>query len=759
MTVLSTDEVYEQYTGNGVRRFFEYGFTLTPETDVRVLVDGVPVSYTAQATGVLLDVAPPIGSVIYVYRITDITQLRDFEAFEEFHGDKTEFMMDKLILLKQEAIVYRAKCNLYASQPVEKVEIVNDKGSNADVYLWNEGFSGMFSGEVTPAMPAAGSIVEKPEDFAYFQYGTGGGGTEPYTNEYFVLIDDNNDILRYFGVDFDAQTWTQFGAFPATELNVVSDGTFCFISTNSNYNIKQVSWRGNCFTNEFTDAHEGSNPGGSSVLIRDYPYVIKVGTEDFSNGLRAVEYRSVAPFIYPTQYFRNPVGASWNGCWDIRLDNKGTFEYGDALVVTPENGNKLSTYQRSSGFLEEVSALTSTVDPTGSTTAWTVNRENGYIINSYAGNTFLKLYEADANLSVTLIGQCDTTDNVQAAIATSNGYILTAEWSSGPTGTVRTYSRVGTILTPVDSFTLTDEVTGQAQFFMSPRTDRFWLTTVSTQNGLYAFSVDDDGMIIEDIQIPGFATYNAGGLGNRMYFCEGPMNVTPNGFSGIKSKLYECWEMNESGSVTRIGAMGNYNLPILAGTVDSRAGTIGNAAYFNGSGALGTGSAPSYELKTVGTFSTCLDVVVDVLPGPDGDQYFYTRGNDVGDADYEIGCYVTGTGILGFFVGVNDTYYSAETVSTIVAGVKYHIYTEYNREDDTVSIRIDDGAIITESVTGNIDLKSSNRFIVGRKTASAGVQKYLEGSIDQFYWFWDSLTTEEQDWMYNSGNSRAFSEL
>jgi hypothetical protein len=171
MTVLANTEPYSQYTGTGARVFFEYGFELILGTPVFVTVNDIPVEFTQQLTGVVIEPAPALDTRIVIARLTDITQLRDFQAFEAFHADKTEDACDKLILLKQEAALYRAFCNLYASQPVEKVEIVNDKGDNAQIYLWVEDHSGAFSGEVTDKMPNAGAFVEKPLDFAYFQYG------------------------------------------------------------------------------------------------------------------------------------------------------------------------------------------------------------------------------------------------------------------------------------------------------------------------------------------------------------------------------------------------------------------------------------------------------------------------------------------------------------------------------------------------------------------------------------------------------------
>jgi hypothetical protein len=171
MTVLADTQAYVQYTGTGTRVFFEYDFVMLDDSAVYVLVDGQPTEVTQQATGVVFDVAPVVGAEIVIYRITDITQLTDWQSFEAFHGVKTEDAQDKLILLKQEAAIFRAKMNLFADHQLDRVTLVNDKGTDADIFYWNELEAGVFGGEVTENMPNAGTVVEKPEDFAYFQWG------------------------------------------------------------------------------------------------------------------------------------------------------------------------------------------------------------------------------------------------------------------------------------------------------------------------------------------------------------------------------------------------------------------------------------------------------------------------------------------------------------------------------------------------------------------------------------------------------------
>ncbi|GAF87796.1 unnamed protein product, partial [marine sediment metagenome] len=143
--------------------------------------DGLPVVFAYQVTGIVIDPAPILNAVIQIYRWTDVNQLSDFEAFESFDAEKTEDAVDKLIMLKQEGW-FRAAMNLIAVPELSKVVLVNDKGDDAHILIWNEhtedsiviNDAGVFAGLVTTNMPCPGAVVEKPDHFAYFQYGLGG---------------------------------------------------------------------------------------------------------------------------------------------------------------------------------------------------------------------------------------------------------------------------------------------------------------------------------------------------------------------------------------------------------------------------------------------------------------------------------------------------------------------------------------------------------------------------------------------------------
>jgi hypothetical protein len=62
------------------------------------------------------------------------------------------------------------------------VILVNDKGEDAKILIWNEhetdgsviNDGGVFAGEVTQQMPCPGAVVAKPDHFVFFQYGLAG---------------------------------------------------------------------------------------------------------------------------------------------------------------------------------------------------------------------------------------------------------------------------------------------------------------------------------------------------------------------------------------------------------------------------------------------------------------------------------------------------------------------------------------------------------------------------------------------------------
>ena len=170
MTVPIEYDGISQYTGDGSTTYFEFGFPVEG-AGIFVTVDGEVVGYSIGITGITFDEAPAAGAVILLVRLTNVTQERNWYPFGPFPASKTELAVDKLILLKQETLNYRAKMNLTRVRFNDRIELVNDKGDNAILYLWGSDKAGLFSGSVSRSIPPDGSYPPDPVGYVYFKFG------------------------------------------------------------------------------------------------------------------------------------------------------------------------------------------------------------------------------------------------------------------------------------------------------------------------------------------------------------------------------------------------------------------------------------------------------------------------------------------------------------------------------------------------------------------------------------------------------------
>ena len=86
MTILVEEDSFINYTGNGIQVFFEFSFSLDPDSSVLVFVNGVfdADGFQVQENGIRFFVAPVLGSSIIIARLTDLTQLRNWVQFDKF---------------------------------------------------------------------------------------------------------------------------------------------------------------------------------------------------------------------------------------------------------------------------------------------------------------------------------------------------------------------------------------------------------------------------------------------------------------------------------------------------------------------------------------------------------------------------------------------------------------------------------------------------------------------------------------------------
>lgn len=179
----------DAYTGNGVTTLFEFTFRLDNNSDLQVFLDTVlqPTSAfviqnkTNTGGEIVFNTAPALGVAIGFQRKSSLDQLKDYEPFEEFRADKTEFSQDKLIMLKQETLAFRRDMNLSVQTFINQVTLINDRGTDANIFLWDETLekAGAYAAEVTQNAPADGSTTTKPTSFLWKEFGIAGAGPAP----------------------------------------------------------------------------------------------------------------------------------------------------------------------------------------------------------------------------------------------------------------------------------------------------------------------------------------------------------------------------------------------------------------------------------------------------------------------------------------------------------------------------------------------------------------------------------------------------
>lgn len=582
--------------------------------------------------------------------------------------------------------------------------------------------------------------------------------------EFVLLATDQGWLTRYLGLDYSTGIYTDFGAlYTGKNVSIVCDGQDMFIDDISpRGDISEFVWRGNVFSKVGQGSHGGSNASKCMNALTGLPdELLVIGAAAFGHGIRVVP---VNPF--GTGYAKVATNDFWAGAYDLNYGNNGVRGYGDALVTLPKFGQDLVVFEIVGGLLVERSAASAGAHP-GELPDWGFDSQSGKVVARRLTSGTVDIWQV--NMTTLILSYegplvCAGATDIYAVGFSPNGFIVTVE-NDTPDDKLKVYDDTGVLK---DSYTLIGNHSTAVSFQISRITGRIWLLG-TFQSNILVFSVDDDGLITIEFNLPNYTVGSSGYVGNPISFMDTPITVTPNGFTGIKEKLFECWEMNEVGSVSRAGALNiSYVSTTLAvsGTVIDRPGTIGNAADFDGASALVSVNPLPIELRTVSTFSVCMDVTLDHKAST---QKIMARGRinaqNVSGDQHDLGIeYDLGTDRLRFYVIIGSTKYACNVNISPVIGQKYHIYAEYNKQADQIGFRLDGGTIANIALPAGSTINlypetTECALMFGRKTSWPTQEEFFNGGNDQIFWFWDKLTTAEQDWMYNSGNSRAFSEL
>lgn len=130
-----------QFVGDGVDDFYAYQFLRQEDFDVVVIVDNVlqiqDEDYIETPLGIQFTVPPANGADVFIYRVTQVSQLRDFRPFGPFPAELNEDAVDKLVILMQETADGRGNLNLVTLVEQLQVQVVNNRGDNAVLVLWD----------------------------------------------------------------------------------------------------------------------------------------------------------------------------------------------------------------------------------------------------------------------------------------------------------------------------------------------------------------------------------------------------------------------------------------------------------------------------------------------------------------------------------------------------------------------------------------------------------------------------------------------
>jgi len=595
-----------------------------------------------------------------------------------------------------------------------------------------------------------------------------------FINYEFVLISlDNGWTVNYIGYDYDTDIYTAFGElWVGKNVSVVTDNVNVLCdSVGALHDPSQYIYRGHAFTKVATGLHGGNNPNGQMAKVAGQDNKLYFGgVNSFGWGLREVSYSPVPPYSFSSTLWNEP-GNRFKGIADLNIGNNGFRGYGDHFIaIAQSGGGKLTTYTHNGSFFVKMHELAVPAGLTDLPWLWGWDPQTGEMVTK-GTPTAAHLFEINFSTGfITYIG-AGSTINVNYALTVYKGFVISAESDSK----FRVYSKSGGVLALVSTYTMPvgSNFYSGSMFETSRMSGRLWFMN-SGPAGINILDVSPSGILTILFSLKNYTIGSTGYFGRPIQFLDAPLTITPNGFAGIKAKLFECWEMSATGSVNRVGSQ--YGVVFTpSGAVPDRVGVIGNAADFGGASALVcTDSAVLEEMRATDDFTLCFDFLLD---NKTTTQQVIGRGrldySTAGQVDYDFSFFYSLS--LNRFVfeirsvaspgATTAIYYTviAADIGSPTAGVKYHVCMEYNKTLDEIHLKVNDGAdnktVLPLGTQLNMFRTTGMAISIGRRTSTAGQELFMDGWVDQVFWFWDILTDAEKTWMYNGGNSRAYSEL
>ena len=219
-----------------------------------------------------------------------------------------------------------------------------------------------------------------------------------------------------------------------------------------------------------------------------------------------------------------------------------------------------------------------------------------------------------------------------------------------------------------------------------------------------------------------------------------------------KTNLISWWAFDEA-SGNAVDSHGANHLTETSGTIASAAGKVGNARDIEAD------DTEWFEIADNASLSLGADTAFSFFGWINVESVTARRvvlskndsGGSFGGIEYwmEIGT----SRRLYCIISNGATYTTVTTTNTISTGTFAFIHYYHDPISNVIGASINAAAPKTAAWSGGT-FNGANSFNIGR--TSAGL--YYDGLVDEFGFYKDRfLSTDEIDWLYNSGNGREYS--
>lgn len=222
-----------------------------------------------------------------------------------------------------------------------------------------------------------------------------------------------------------------------------------------------------------------------------------------------------------------------------------------------------------------------------------------------------------------------------------------------------------------------------------------------------------------------------------------------------KSNLMAWWSLDES-SGNRADSHGTNTLTDN-NTVGSASGKQGNAADFESANSESLSITDNASLST-GDIDFCFGGWVNLESKPGSNMVIAAKGG--GTTREWVLLWNSGADRFRFFIS-SDGSSASKIVDANVLGSPstatwYFIVAWHDAGSDTINIQINNGTVDSLVTAAVAPADRAGNFALGIET---GDTAYLDGLMDEAFFFKRVLTSDERTQLYNSGNGLNYSQL